>query len=78
MVMHGKKKLMHGEKRERYVGPRLIDQEMFALCSRMALALFTSLNILQNVTDSPSHRILRHMHEALNIDKKVINYTVCM
>jgi len=26
--------------------------------------------------DSPSHRILRHMHEILNIGKKVTNYTV--
>jgi hypothetical protein len=26
--------------------------------------------ILQNFSDSPSHRIFRHMHEALNIDKK--------
>ena len=25
---------------------------------------------------SPSHRILRHMHEALNIDKKITNYIV--
>jgi hypothetical protein len=26
--------------------------------------------ILQNFSDSPSHRIFGHMHEALNIDKK--------
>jgi hypothetical protein len=31
-------------------------------------ALFTSPNILQNVSDSPSHRILRHMYRILNID----------
>jgi len=24
---------------------------------------------LQNFSDSPSHRIFRHMHEVLNIDK---------
>jgi hypothetical protein len=31
---------------------------------------FSSQKILQNFSDSPSHRIFRHMHEALNIDKK--------
>jgi hypothetical protein len=33
-------------------------------------ALFSSQKILQNFSDSPSHRIFRHMHETLNIDKK--------
>jgi hypothetical protein len=33
-------------------------------------ALFSSQKILQNFLDSPSHQIFRHMHEALNIDKK--------
>jgi hypothetical protein len=33
-------------------------------------ALFSSQKILQNFLDFPSHRIFRHMHEALNIDKK--------
>jgi hypothetical protein len=37
-------------------------------------ALFSSQKILQNFSDSPSHRIFGHMHEALNIDKN--NYTV--
>jgi hypothetical protein len=32
--------------------------------------LFSSQKILQNFSDSPSHRIFIHMHEALNIDKK--------
>jgi hypothetical protein len=31
---------------------------------------FSSQKILQNFSDSTSHRIFRHMHEALNIDKK--------
>jgi hypothetical protein len=33
-------------------------------------AQFSSQKILQNFSDSPSHRIFGHMHEALNIDKK--------
>jgi hypothetical protein len=32
--------------------------------------LFSSPEILQNFSDSPSHRIFGHMHKALNIDKK--------
>jgi len=32
-------------------------------------ALFSSQKILQNFSDSPSHRIFRHMHKVLNIDK---------
>jgi len=32
-------------------------------------ALFSSQKILQNFSDSPSHRIFRHMHEVLNINK---------
>jgi len=32
-------------------------------------ALFTFQKILQNFSDSPSHRIFRGMHEALNIDE---------
>jgi hypothetical protein len=35
----------------------------------VTLALFSSQKILQNFSDSPSHRIFRHMHEVLNIDK---------
>jgi hypothetical protein len=33
-------------------------------------ALFSFQKILQNFSDSPSHRIFGHMHEVLNIDKK--------
>jgi hypothetical protein len=36
-----------------------------------SLALFSFQKILQNFSDSPSHRIFGHMHEALNIDKKI-------
>jgi hypothetical protein len=32
--------------------------------------LFSLQKNLQNCSDSSSHRIFRHMHEALNIDKK--------
>jgi len=32
-------------------------------------ALFSYSKILQNFSDSPSHRIFRRMHEVLNIDK---------
>jgi hypothetical protein len=32
-------------------------------------ALFSSSKILQNFSDSPSHRIFRRMHGVLNIDK---------
>jgi hypothetical protein len=38
-----------------------------------AFSYFKVPKILQ---DSPSHRIFGRMHEALNIDKKIINYTV--
>jgi hypothetical protein len=34
------------------------------------MAMFSSQKILQNFSDSPSHRIFRHIHEALNIDEK--------
>jgi hypothetical protein len=36
----------------------------------LALGRFSSQKILQNFLNSPSHRIFRHMHEVLNIDKK--------
>jgi hypothetical protein len=32
--------------------------------------VFSSFKILKNLQDSPSHRIVRRMHEALNIGKK--------
>jgi len=32
-------------------------------------ALFTSLKILQNFSDFPSHQIFRRVHEVLNIDE---------
>jgi hypothetical protein len=35
-----------------------------------AKAQFSYPKILQKFSDSPSHRIFRHMHEALNINKK--------
>jgi hypothetical protein len=41
-----------------------------ALSSSQIEELFSSLKILQNFSDSPSHRIFEHMHESLNIDKK--------
>ena len=34
-----------------------------------AKALFSSQKILQNFSDSPSHRIFRRMHGVLNIDE---------
>jgi len=43
----------------------------------MTKALFSSPKILQNFSDSPSHRIFRRMHGVLNIDEKIkTNYTV--
>jgi hypothetical protein len=39
-------------------------------CKFFTKVLFSSQKFLQNFSDSPSHRIFRHMHEALNIDKK--------
>jgi len=33
-------------------------------------ALFNFQKVLQNILDSPSHQILRHLHGALNIDKR--------
>jgi hypothetical protein len=40
-------------------------------------ALFRCFKIPKILQDSPSHRIFRRMHEALNIGKKITNYTVC-
>ena len=34
-----------------------------------SLALFSFQKVLQNFSNSPSHRIFRHMHGVLNIDK---------
>jgi hypothetical protein len=42
---------------------------------RQCLDPFKLLKILQ---DSPSHRIFRRMHGALNIGKKITNCTVCL
>jgi hypothetical protein len=42
---------------------------MFAHIRKHIKALFSSQKILQNFSDFPSHRIFRHMHEVLNIDK---------
>jgi hypothetical protein len=43
-------------------------EKMFA--SSCFNALFSFQKFLQNFLDFPSHRIFRHMHETLNIDKK--------
>jgi len=43
-------------------GPNLGDIKQFK-------ALFSSQKILQNFSDSPSHRIFRRMHRVLNIDE---------
>jgi len=39
------------------------------LANKKSKALFSSPQKAKSFQDSPSHRILRHMHEALNIDK---------
>jgi len=36
----------------------------------MIKALFRYIQKPKTLQDSPSHRILRHMHEILNVDKK--------
>ena len=36
----------------------------------LSMSLFSSKKKLQIFSNSPSYQILRHMHEALNIDKK--------
>jgi len=41
----------------------------FHLPDNIAQALCSSQKILQNFSDFSSHRIFRHMHEVLNIDK---------
>jgi hypothetical protein len=40
-------------------------------CYLSSLGWFSLQKILQNFSDFPSHRIFRHIHEALNIDKKI-------
>jgi len=41
----------------------------------LGYALFS---LQKNFTDFSSHRILRHIQETLNIDKKITNYTVLL
>jgi hypothetical protein len=38
--------------------------------------LFSFKIFREKIVDFPSHRIFGHMHEALNIDKNKINYTI--
>jgi hypothetical protein len=40
--------------------------------------LTTRLWNAKSFQDSPLHRIRRHMYIALNVDKKITNYTVCL
>ena len=40
-------------------------------------ALFRSHSKSKIIQDFPSHRILRHIHGALNVGKKITNCTVC-
>jgi len=64
-----------GAKRVRSPGPgrpaagRPASGPRCANSTRHSWALFSSLRNPKNFQDSPSHRILRHMHEALNINK---------
>jgi hypothetical protein len=44
--------------------------------STTAKPVFSSFKIPKVLPDSPSHRIFGRMHEALNIGKKITNYTV--
>jgi len=39
-------------------------------CDTLTMAFLSSSQILQNFLDSPSHRILGHIHKTLNIDLK--------
>jgi hypothetical protein len=41
-------------------------------------AVFSSFKISKILQDSPSHQIFRRMHGALNIGKKITNYTVLL
>jgi hypothetical protein len=53
---------------------RMVAMDIFLLSiENVSLGSFKILKILQ---DSPSHRIFERMHGALNIDKKITNYTV--
>jgi hypothetical protein len=38
--------------------------------------VFRSFKLLKILRDSPSHRIFRRIHRALNTSKKITNYTV--
>jgi hypothetical protein len=49
---------------------REMTSRTLAIKTKLATALFSSEKILQNFSDSLSHRIFGHMHEVLNIDKK--------
>jgi len=49
------------------IGTIHISQKILQLNKALDLVYFPK--ILQNFSDFPSHRIFRHMHEVLNIDK---------
>jgi hypothetical protein len=40
------------------------------------MAVFSSFEVPKILQDIPSHQIFERMHEALNIGKKITNYTV--
>ena len=46
-------------------------QNHYTTWMKNARALFSSPKILQNFSDSPSHRIFRRMLRVLNIDEKI-------
>jgi hypothetical protein len=49
-----------------------------ASCSNWTQAMFRSQQNAKTFQDSPSHRICRYMYGALNVVKKITNYTVCL
>jgi hypothetical protein len=50
--------------------------QFFPQFSWLSSAVFSSFKILKILQDSPSHRIFGRVHGALNIGKKITNYTV--
>jgi len=58
------------EKQDLYLFVNKESTLLFVINNYLSKALFSSPRIPKSFQDSPSHRILRHMYEALNIDEK--------
>jgi hypothetical protein len=52
------------------------EEDFLLYCKSSSVGVFSYFKIPKNLQDFLSHRIFRRIHGALNIDKKITNYTV--